>query len=222
MMRATKVIFLFAAVFLFGTFFSEAKDPAPEVKDQPKTKEIVKAAAKEEAKATQSVQNKKAVLNWLENYEQACRIAREQHKPILLYFTGSDWCSWCFYLHKNLLDHQSFIDYANKSLVLMKADFPKSVPQDKNVKEQNQKLAHQFKVSGFPSVYILDSNGKIIGESQYSIDRASKKPVFVTRTSDGKIYSAKPDAKMDAGAAYAQNIQDIWNNIQKQQKKAVK
>jgi thioredoxin-related protein len=62
--------------------------------------------------------------NWLFDFETAKKAAIEQKAPILLSFSGSDWCIPCMRLEKELFTDSAFIQYANQSLVLLKADFP--------------------------------------------------------------------------------------------------
>ncbi len=205
MKKNTITIPVLAFFFLLGIFPVRA-----ETQDLPVQKQAAPLQQTEQQNKKQSgKQTVPLTLNWLEDYQQALRIAKEQNKPILLYFTGSDWCSWCFYLHKNLLDQKSFIQYANQSLVLMKADFPRKKPLTENLQIQNRKLAEKFRISGFPTVFILNPDEKIIAQCYYSTDPATRKPVFTTRTAEGKFYFAKPENNRDAGAAFAQNLQDI-------------
>ena len=59
-------------------------------------------------------------LQWLEDFTDAKSVAAEKQLPIMMYFTGSDWCGWCVKLHNEVFDQKAFQDYANKELVLMK------------------------------------------------------------------------------------------------------
>jgi thiol-disulfide isomerase/thioredoxin len=34
-------------------------------------------------------------LNWLTDFKKAKKISQKEKKPILIYFTGSDWCPPC-------------------------------------------------------------------------------------------------------------------------------
>ena len=97
---------------------------------------------------------------WTEDYAKALEQAKTEHKKVLLDFTGSDWCSWCKKIDAEVFETQKFKDYAAKHLVLVKVDFPHSTPQSDEIKEQNNKLKAQHKVSGFPTLLIVDSKGK--------------------------------------------------------------
>ncbi len=108
-----------------------------------------------------------AEAEWLEDFTKAKAAAAEKKVPILMNFTGSDWCGWCIKLEKEVFSQKAFQDYAAKDLVLMKIDFPHEVAQSDELKARNRKLADEFKVRGFPTIYLVDAEGKVIGRSGY-------------------------------------------------------
>ncbi|NMA47414.1 MAG: thioredoxin family protein [Lentisphaerae bacterium] len=105
---------------------------------------------------------------WLQDFEAAKKAAKESNKPILLDFTGSDWCRWCIKLDEEVFSKDVFKTYAKDNLILFKADFPRrGGNQPDAVKTQNRKLAEQFKVEGFPTIFVIDHNEKILGQLGY-------------------------------------------------------
>ena len=104
---------------------------------------------------------------WLTDHAAAVKAAEDQHKPIMLFFTGSDWCIWCKRLQAEVLNHDEFKQYAEKRLVLMEVDFPQAKSQPKDVKEQNQKLLDKYQVEGYPTCVIVDGAGKPLGTLGY-------------------------------------------------------
>lgn len=107
-------------------------------------------------------------VNWEPSYEQAIQKAKEENKPVLIYFSGSDWCGPCIKLDKELFHTQKFTEYANENLILYLADFPRN--KDLVTKEasiNNKKLAKKYKNS-FPMVMLIDKKGKVLGEKRGS------------------------------------------------------
>ena len=104
---------------------------------------------------------------WHENIEKAGAEAKESDKPMLLNFSGSDWCIWCKKLNKEVLSKSAFESYAKNNLVLVNVDFPQFTSQNDDVKKQNQKLAQTYQVRGFPTVVLLSSDGEEIGRTGY-------------------------------------------------------
>jgi len=107
---------------------------------------------------------------WQASYTEAVAIAKEQHKPILLVFAGSDWCAPCIKLDATIWQSDVFRSYAKENYVLYKADFPRKKTNrlPEAVAEQNSALAEKYNPNGhFPLVLLLDNNGHILGETGY-------------------------------------------------------
>ena len=102
----------------------------------------------------------KAGTNWETDYKKAQQAAKAENKLLLINFTGSDWCGYGILFDRNVLSKQEFKDYADKNLVLMEVDFPRRKEQSPAVKSQNQHLGSQYQVEGFPTVVILDGDGR--------------------------------------------------------------
>jgi thioredoxin-related protein len=103
-----------------------------------------------------------AESGWLNDYKKAQQEATATHKFILLDFTGSDWCGWCRKFNKEILSQPRFKDYARENLVLVEVDFPRAKPQSVELRKQNQELAQQYQVQGFPTIVVLNGNGQKI------------------------------------------------------------
>jgi protein disulfide-isomerase len=99
---------------------------------------------------------------WGTDYKKAQEEAKANHKLILLNFTGSDWCGWCIQLDRTILSKPQFKDYATKNLVLVELDFPRRKPQSVELRKQNQELAERYQVDGFPTLVVLNGDGKTV------------------------------------------------------------
>jgi protein disulfide-isomerase len=105
--------------------------------------------------------------DWLTNYDEAKTKAKSDNKFLLLDFTGSDWCGWCKRLNAEVFSKPQFQDYAAKNLVLVELDFPRAKAQTEEVKKQNMQLASQYRIEGFPTIVVLNADGRKIGELGY-------------------------------------------------------
>ena len=106
-----------------------------------------------------------ALSTWHYNLEEARTLAREQHKHILLNFSGSDWCGPCIELRRKMLDNPDFQKMADTSLILVNADFPRSKKNQLSKEQQalNNAMADQYNSQGkFPYTLLLDANGKVL------------------------------------------------------------
>jgi thioredoxin-related protein len=108
-----------------------------------------------------------AKSGWSEDYQQSVAKGKAENKLVLLDFTGSDWCVWCKKLDKEVFSTPEFQDYAKNHLVLMEVDFPQAKPQPANIKAQNDKLQSKFKIEGYPTVIVLNPEGKPVGQLGY-------------------------------------------------------
>lgn len=101
---------------------------------------------------------------WLTDLPAAQAKAKAEKKLVLMDFTGSDWCMWCKMLAKQVYSKPEFAEYAAKNLVLVYLDFPDAKPQSEELKKANKALQSKYKVTGFPTTVILDSEGKTLKE----------------------------------------------------------
>lgn len=101
-------------------------------------------------------------VKWGYDYSKILKKANRNKKPVVVYFSGSDWCAPCKRLKKDLFEASSFENLAKKCNLLY-VDIPQnrdliSEAQYKHNKELMNKL-NPRKV--FPMVMILDKKGNI-------------------------------------------------------------
>ena len=107
-----------------------------------------------------------AFAGWTQNYDKALEQAAQEKKLVLLDFTGSDWCSWCMKFDHDILSADQFANYAKTRLVLVRLDYPRHTPQSDDLRQNNITLLKQFGVDAFPSVILLNSDGKELGRQR--------------------------------------------------------
>ena len=103
---------------------------------------------------------------WQYDFDKAKKTATAEDKPIIVVFSGSDWCAPCIKLDRNVWQSEAFKKEAS-NWVLVKADFPrkKANQLSKEQTEHNRKLAEKYNLEGsFPLVVIMDNNGKVIAK----------------------------------------------------------
>jgi len=119
-----------------------------------------------------------AELTWLTDLPQAKTKAKAENKLVLMDFTGSDWCFWCKKLNKEVLSTPEFVEYATKNLVAVELDFPQQKAQSAELKKANRELQQQYGIEGYPTIVVLDSEGKKVGTLGY--EEGGPKP-FIAR-----------------------------------------
>lgn len=103
-------------------------------------------------------------LVWETNVTKAMKVSNKTKKPMLLFFTGSDWCGWCIRLQKEVLKTPEFAAWAKKNVILVELDYPRRAPQTPEIKKQNEELQQVFGIQGFPTIHFANGtikNGKV-------------------------------------------------------------
>lgn len=106
-------------------------------------------------------------IYWETNVEKAAQLSMKTNKPLLLFFTGSDWCGWCKRLQKEVLKTSEFAEWAQNNVILVELDFP-HFPQPEALVQQNKALLQMFQVQGYPTVWFTNVSMK---EGKLSLDR---------------------------------------------------
>lgn len=104
---------------------------------------------------------------WTDDFAAAKKEAAAFKQPIFAFFTGSDWCGWCMKLRSEALDTKAFEKFAADNLILLELDYPREKKISDKVKKQNAELAAKYGISGYPTVFLLDAEGKELGKTGY-------------------------------------------------------
>ncbi len=126
-----------------------------------------------------------ADTNWLTDLPQGLAKAKAAHKLVLVDFTGSDWCAPCQQLHRQVFATEQFKGYADTNLVLVLVDFPQKKSQPEDLKKANDALQQRFAVQGFPTVLVLDADGKLL-DKQLGYDGESVDD-FIVRLDKSRV-----------------------------------
>lgn len=110
---------------------------------------------------------KSGSIEWLTEYEKGIELAKKQKKPLILYFTGSDWCPWCFKIQDEIITDEGFESTLKDSFIFVKIDFPKKTLLPREISEKNQKLREFYEVRTFPTVALVDPDAGIISKMGY-------------------------------------------------------
>ncbi|WP_299438998.1 thioredoxin family protein [uncultured Aquimarina sp.] len=119
---------------------------------------------------TTVVFSQKRELYWLTDFETAKEISKEAEKPILMYFTGSDWCAPCIMLQEDFFATERFKKLSQR-LILLKVDIPRrmDIISEEQLKANKKLLSKYNKKGGFPNIIALNHKGKVLGnQGSYS------------------------------------------------------
>ncbi|MBP6557738.1 MAG: thioredoxin family protein [Flavobacterium sp.] len=99
-------------------------------------------------------------LTWQTDINKAMEISKKTKKPLMLFFTGSDWCGWCIRLQKEVLKTPEFAKWAKENVVLVELDFPRRTAQQPEIQKQNMELQQALGVRGYPMVWFVNATKK--------------------------------------------------------------
>lgn len=104
---------------------------------------------------------------WHYNLDEAKELAKKENKLILLNFSGSDWCGPCINMRHDFFDNETFKSFADTTLILVNADFPRMKKNQLPAQQQaiNNSMADRYNSAGkFPFTVLLDANGNVLKE----------------------------------------------------------
>ncbi len=110
-----------------------------------------------------AAQKKHSKIHWLTDFKKAQKIAQKEHKPMLLLFTGSDWCPPCMAMHRDLFSNSEFKELSQK-FVLVYVDFPRRKQISEEQREKNYALASKYHRGGVPTMVFVNPSGEIISK----------------------------------------------------------
>ncbi len=109
---------------------------------------------------------------WLTDFDKAIKVAKSEKKNVLVYFSGSDWCTPCKRLKIDLFESTEF-DGISGDYVLLYVDIPRNIDLigEKQMIHNKELLGKYNKKGIFPLLKILDDKGKALDEySGYSMN----------------------------------------------------
>jgi protein disulfide-isomerase len=106
-------------------------------------------------------------LKWYTDVREAITESNKVHKPMLMFFTGSDWCGWCVRLQNEVLKTPEFTKWAAENVVLVELDYPRRTAQTPELKYQNSELQQAFGIQGFPTVYFTSAEANKDGKVNF-------------------------------------------------------
>jgi protein disulfide-isomerase len=104
---------------------------------------------------------------WEADYSKAVEMSRKDSKPLLLFFTGSDWSGLSMKMKNEVLDSESFQQQIGPLFHSIEIDFPMHKQLASAVKKQNQELKSRFSIEEYPTLVLLDSSERIITRMGY-------------------------------------------------------
>ena len=94
---------------------------------------------------------------WMTDLDKALKKSKAENKPVLIEFTGSDWCPPCIMMREKVFTKQEFIKKASEKFILVELDYPRG---DKTLAKKNGPHLKTYKIQSYPTVVLLDEDQK--------------------------------------------------------------
>jgi len=127
---------------------------------------------------------------------------RSNDKLILADFTGSDWCHWCVKLKKDVFETPEFKSWANENVVLLELDYPRNGSQPAPIREQNQMLKSRYNISSYPTVLLLDAEGRVRAKMGYE---QGKTPSQWVQIAESRLQAGNANSRVANQGSGARN-----------------
>lgn len=152
-----------------------------------------------------------SAADWITGFPRARKIAEQENKLILADFTGSDWCTFCIQLRKEILDNPDFLQIAEPQFVFLEVDLPKRTDFDTELRKHNNQLTEQYGVGGFPTVLILTPQGEVVGGFCGMLKGVDEALSRLKTAGDNAEHLKK--AKQLSGAAKAKELYAVYKTL---------
>lgn len=97
------------------------------------------------------------VLKWVNTYSEAVAQSQSTGKPIVILFTGTNWCPACMKLEKEVLKSSEFAQMVGQKFIFLKAEFP----DYSNVAASPFKtLLDRYGIEAFPTIVVVNASGQ--------------------------------------------------------------
>lgn len=101
-----------------------------------------------------------------QDIQDAIKETQRSHKRILLE-VGGDWCSWCHTLDRFFEAHPDLLLMREKNFVTVKINFSEE-------NENKEVLSRYDSIPGYPHIFVLDSDGKLLHSQNTSALESGK------------------------------------------------
>lgn len=105
-------------------------------------------------------------ISWATNYSDAVSNANTLNKPVVILFTGTNWCPACMKLEKEVLTQPEFARLVGSNFVFLKAEFP-DYSESSMMGSPYRSIMLRYNVEAFPTFIVINPSGQILGRVDY-------------------------------------------------------
>lgn len=91
-------------------------------------------------------------IKWIGSYDRGLEIAKNENKPLLLYFWAS-WCPWCKKMDSEVLSNSAVVKTISQNFVPLKIDIDA---------KENAELLRKYMFRGTPTFVVVNAEEEIL------------------------------------------------------------
>lgn len=131
-------------------------------------------------RAPEAVANTDGSGIWQVDFDAALQQAASENKYVLVNISGLSWCTWCQALEHEVFSQPEFIDYAKENLIPVLLDFNwDGTATSEEHAVQHEVLLTRYQVQGFPTVLIMNPQGRVVERDGYQPGGATNYVNFI-------------------------------------------
>jgi hypothetical protein len=108
-----------------------------------------------------------AADGWMEDLPAAQERAQREGRDLFIDFTGSDWCSWCIRLDREIFGRPEFLTAVREHFVLVKLDYLRKRPLPADRQAALDAISERYAIAGFPTVLLCTADGTAYARTGY-------------------------------------------------------
>jgi thiol-disulfide isomerase/thioredoxin len=141
---------------------------------------------------------------WTMDLDAAKSYAASNDVPVLLFFTGSDWCKYCKKTQEQIFTKEIWREYALDRLAMVYIDIPKDnslLP--KKYHERNEAMKESYELRGVPSFILLDPQDNS-AHKEFNLATVFSAPAFIRALNTAARYLPTGQARFLAALTEAE------------------
>lgn len=118
----------------------------------------------------------------LEDFPKALELSEIYGKPLVLVFTGSNWCEKSKKILKDILPNKEIGEKLKNQFIFVKVDFPDQNVNDRAFREVGVSLKEKYSVTAFPTILLLSQEGEEVSRLIYQGESIEEVHHFLLHT----------------------------------------
>ncbi len=147
----------------------------------------------------------------VDDFNKGMQLAQLYNRPLILVFTGLDWCPWSKKISEELFASPEFSAAIGNAFIFVHLDYPHASSKSLIMTPEKSALKNKYAVTTFPTLIMIEPDGKEVTRLSYSELTASKF-AFSLKNIFTKFLSLQDEvAKIDLASITEDKLENLYN-----------